>query len=277
MKTQAKITVKAWQSPGILLEKYHYTSGTVEPLLKHSHDEYQLGLSFNCQGEYYYRGSYNPIPIGSLSIINSGEVHSPSQRTSLLTPVSFLMMHVDSNLLKTITSEIACKQVSFPFFPQASIRDCQIISLFQKLYIPETKRLTKLERDSLILDLFASLIIRHAQECPSIKIPKIVKPAIARVRELIQSYYADNLSLKKLANIAGLSPYYLSRSFSREMGVSLSAYQMQIRIDRAKKLLAQGKPIVRIAYETGFYDQSHFALHFKRLVGTTPGNYKKEQ
>ncbi|KST63709.1 helix-turn-helix domain-containing protein [Mastigocoleus testarum] len=277
MRTQSKITVKAWQSPGILLEKYDYTSGTVEPLPKHSHDEYQLGLSFNCQGEYYYRGSYNPIPIGSLSIIHSGEVHSPSQRNSLPTPVSFLMMHVDSNLLKTITSEIACKRVSFPFFPQVSIRDRQIISMFQELYIPETKRLTKLERDSLILDLFASLIILHAQERPSIQIPKIVKPAIARVRDFIQCHYADNLSLKELANIAGLSSYYLSRSFSRGMGVSLSAYQMQIRIDQAKKLLAQGKPIVMIASEIGFYDQSHFALHFKRLVGTTPGNYKKEQ
>ena len=61
------------------------------------------------------------------------------------------------------------------------------------------------------------------------------------------------------------------------MGLSLSAYQMQIRIDRAKKLLARGTPIARVASEMGFYDQSHFGSHFKRLVGTTPRNYRKEQ
>lgn len=277
MGTQAKITVKAWQKKGILLERYDYTAGSVEPLPKHSHDEYQLGLSFNCQGEYYYRGSYNPIPVGSLSIIHSGEVHSPSERTSLPSPVRFLMMHVDPNLLQSIRTEIACKQVSLPFFPQVSIRDRQIINLFQNLYITKNKRLTKLEGDSLILDLFSSLIIRHAQERPSIKLPRKVKPAIARVRDFLQCHCVDNLSLKELADIAGLSRYYLSRSFSQEMGVSLSAYQMQIRIDRAKKLLAQGRAIATVASETGFYDQSHFGSHFKRLVGTTPGNYKKEQ
>ena len=277
MKTQAKITVKAWQNKGILVEQYDYTAGLVEPLPKHAHDEYQLGLSFNCQGEYYYRGSSNPIPIGNLSIIHSGEIHSPSQRTSLPTPVSFLMMHAEPNLLKAIASEIASKEVSFPFFPQVSIRDRQIIGLFQNLSFVQNKKITKLERDSLILDLFAFLIIRHAQERPSIKLPRKVKPKIARVRDFLQCHYADNLSLKELADIASLSRYYLSRSFSREMGVSLSAYQMQIRIDRAKKLLAQGRSIAITANETGFYDQSHFALHFKRLVGTTPGNYKKEQ
>jgi hypothetical protein len=43
----AEISVHAWASDGILLERYAYTSGFVEPLPKHSHEEYQFGLSFN--------------------------------------------------------------------------------------------------------------------------------------------------------------------------------------------------------------------------------------
>lgn len=89
MKTkQAKITVSASQLPGILIEKYTYSAGAIEPLPKHSHQEYQLGISFNCQGEYFYRGAYHPIPIGNLSIIHSGEVHSPSDRTYLPQPAT---------------------------------------------------------------------------------------------------------------------------------------------------------------------------------------------
>ena len=73
MKTaRAQLTVKTSQLQGVLVEKYIYTLGSVEPLPKHSHQEYQLGISFNCQGEYFYRGAYHPIPIGSLSIIHSG-------------------------------------------------------------------------------------------------------------------------------------------------------------------------------------------------------------
>ena len=67
---QAKITVLTSQLPGILVEKYVYSAGRVEPLPKHSHHEYQLGMSLDCQGEYFYRGAYHPIPIGNLSIIH---------------------------------------------------------------------------------------------------------------------------------------------------------------------------------------------------------------
>ena len=69
----------------------------------------------------------------------------------------------------------------------------------------------------------------------------------------------------------------LSRLFKREIGLSLNAYQLQIRIDHAKKLLINGVPIALVASETGFYDQSHFNRYFKRLVGTTPKNYKQGQ
>ncbi|MBD2058167.1 hypothetical protein H6F88_19495 [Oculatella sp. FACHB-28] len=46
----ADISVQAWQSDGVLLEQYCYTAGTVEPLPKHCHEEYQFGLSFDCAG-----------------------------------------------------------------------------------------------------------------------------------------------------------------------------------------------------------------------------------
>jgi AraC-like DNA-binding protein len=44
---------------------------------------------------------------------------------------------------------------------------------------------------------------------------------------------------------------------------------------RGKILLAQGVPIVRAATEVGFYDQSHFTYHFKRLLSFTPATYQK--
>ena len=68
--TAAKVSVKVWEADGVLLEHYAYTPGAVEPLPKHAHAEYQFGLSFDCQGEYAYRGSRHVIPQGRLSIIH---------------------------------------------------------------------------------------------------------------------------------------------------------------------------------------------------------------
>ena len=275
MKTPAKVTVKASQLPGILLEQYYYTPGSLIPLPKHSHHEYQLGLSFNRQGKYYYRGAYHPIPIGNLSIIHSGEVHCPNEITYLAEPAHFWMMHVDPSLLEEALLEIAEKPASLPFFTEPVLSDRTLIQLFHHLCLALTTNASNLERDSLMSDFFSSLIIQKTGLIPKIKPEE--KPAIAIVRDFLHSHYDENISLAKLAEISGLSRFYLSRLFKREMGLSLSNYQLQIRIDRAKKLLIAGMPIVRIASATGFYDQSHFSQYFKRLVGTTPKNYQKKQ
>ncbi|MEM8781204.1 MAG: AraC family transcriptional regulator, partial [Cyanobacteria bacterium P01_G01_bin.49] len=215
-----------------------------------------------------------PVPIGSLSIIHSGEVHSPSERTYLPKPVSFLMMHLDPSLLEETALEIA-DNARIPFFTEPILSDRSLAKLFDNLCTAIAINTTKLTRDSLLLD-FSSKLVNYDQKLTFELYPHI-KPAITRVCDYLQTHYEDNVSLAELADIAQMSRFYLSRLFKREKGLSLSAYQTQIKIDRAKKLLSQGMSISTVASTTGFYDQSHFGYHFKRLVGTTPGNYRSGQ
>jgi AraC-like DNA-binding protein len=63
--------------------------------------------------------------------------------------------------------------------------------------------------------------------------------------------------------------------FSRATGMPPHAYQIQLRIMRAKLLLKKW-PIASVAALTGFVDQSHFTRQFKRLVGVTPAQYAGE-
>ncbi len=273
MQARAKITVSTSQLPGILIEKYSYSEGAVEPLPKHSHKAYQLGMSFDCQGEYYYRGAYHPVPIGKLSIIHSGEVHSPSERTYLSQPATFFMMHADPSLLEETALEIADK-VDLPFFTEPILSDRSLARLFHNLCVASQTNPNKLTKNSLALDFFSRLIT-HNKKLP-LKCDRIDNKAISKVCDYLQANYDENVSLAELADLVGTSRFYLSRLFRRQKGISLSAYQTQIKIDRAKKLLSQGMPISTTAIATGFYDQSHFGHHFKRLVGTTPGNYRQQ-
>ena len=282
MVKRSQIAVKAFQLQNILLEQYIYSVGAVEPLPKHSHQEYQLGMSFNCQGEYFYRGAYHPIPVGNLSIIHSGEVHSPSERTYLPQPATFWMMHVKPSLLEDTALEIAGNP-KVPFFTEPVLGDRHLVKLFQNLCLTLPSNSSQLKQDSAILDFFSYLITHktklnpksYSTEKPAI--PKATGRVIALVCDYLQANYADNVSLAELADLVGMSRFYLSRLFRREKGISLNAYQTQIKVDRAKKLLSQEMPISQVATATGFYDQSHFGYHFKRLVGTTPGNYSKGQ
>jgi quercetin dioxygenase-like cupin family protein len=74
--TDEQHAIQAWSCPDLLLEHYCYAPGPAEPLSKHVHDEYQLGLSLNWLGEYDYRGTHYRVPAGSLSVIHPGEMHA---------------------------------------------------------------------------------------------------------------------------------------------------------------------------------------------------------
>jgi AraC-like DNA-binding protein len=269
----AQISVHAWESDGILLEQYAYTSGSVKPLPRHSHEEYQFGLSFNCQGEYRYRGAYHSIPTGSLSVIHSSEVHSPSDRTYLPAPAHFTMMHIRPTWLHTIASEMAEKPASLPLFSTAFLTDAKLNQLFLALQAAADQRASKLEQDVALWGFLSYLIRHYASNSPSVCPWKPVPMAVTLALEYLHAHYTNTISLEALAAIAGLSRFHFCRVFRKEVGVSSSAYQTQLRIAQAKKLLVQGCSITKVATATGFYDQSHFGWHFKRQVGVTPGAY----
>lgn len=269
----ANISIRAWEADGILLEQYAYTSGTVEPLPKHTHETYQLGLSFDCSGEYYYGGEYHCIPTGSLSIIHWGEVHSPSDRTYLPEPVSFWMMHIHPAWLQTITAEINERFAVPPFFKTVFITDSMLNHLFLKLHSVISKPISQLEQDTDLWQFLSYLVVHHAQEHPCVSPHSSSHAGVKVARDYLHVHYADEIALDELAQIAGLSRFHFCRIFRKEVGVSPSTYQTQLRIAQAKKLLVQGMSIATVASLTGFYDQSHFGWHFKRQVGVTPKRY----
>jgi AraC-like DNA-binding protein len=106
-------------------------------------------------------------------------------------------------------------------------------------------------------------------------------PATAPLRQLVQDVQdhlhgarQQKLSLASLAQRFGLDKYKLIRLFSRFTGVTPNKYLTILRVEQAKKLLVAGQPLVEVALEAGFYDQSHFPHYFQAYTGLTPGSYR---
>jgi AraC-like DNA-binding protein len=99
--------------------------------------------------------------------------------------------------------------------------------------------------------------------------------SIERAKDYLAEHYAEEVSLEVLANIAHLSPFHLARLFRHVVGLPPHAYQIQVRLSHARKLLAQGFSVSSVAQETGFFDQTHFTKQFKQHIGVTPGTYRK--
>lgn len=100
--------------------------------------------------------------------------------------------------------------------------------------------------------------------------------AIRKVGELIARHYAEPFSLQQLSRLCGMSQTAFTDKFKRHMGRTFLEYRNDIRIRVACSLLREsdGK-IIAIARDTGFDDLSFFNKTFKKLVGVSPGQYRK--
>ena len=99
-----------------------------------------------------------------------------------------------------------------------------------------------------------------------------MKPAT----DYIQSHYTEDVTIEKLASMAGMPESSFRNRFTQTFGISPGRYITTIRLNAARKLLeATEKPLSEIAVETGFFDQSHLTKLFKRERGVTPGEYRR--
>jgi transcriptional regulator GlxA family with amidase domain len=171
-------------------------------------------------------------------------------------------------------SQTAQPASSLPNFVSGVIPDARLIEIFLQLHRLLEGCGTRLHRESLLLDFLTELIPRISKEpSPSPAIGR-ESPAVGRALEYLNEHYDRRVSLNELAALANLSPYHFHRTFCRQTGIPPHAYQIQVRIARAKRLVRESWPLARVASAAGFADQSHFARHFKRLVGVTPAQYR---
>jgi transcriptional regulator GlxA family with amidase domain len=98
--------------------------------------------------------------------------------------------------------------------------------------------------------------------------------ALCKAIEFIDAHLAERFTLEDLANAVGVSRYHFARQFRISTGRSPMVYQMHVRLERGKQMLARGdRSICDIAATLGFCDQSHFTRTFRRVVGLPPRDY----
>ncbi len=201
-----------------------------------------------------------------------------SESTHLIIPSSF-MADVGAEL-DGIDSESGLT-------PMFRVLDTKLVGLLRALRVEVADG--HLGKDLVTSSLLTQIAVHlHRQSQPANGGPG---PAVRRQRggfsatefqrcaEILHDRLDEKIPLAELAGEFGLSPFYFARAFKRASGFPPHEYQLQLRIERARALLMKDatKTIAEIAAELGFADESHFRRHFRRIVGTTPGQFRKQQ
>ena len=97
---------------------------------------------------------------------------------------------------------------------------------------------------------------------------------IAEAIDYINANVQQQPSLKDIAGAINLSPFHFQRIFSRWAGVTPKKYLQILTVNRAKRLLAQSKPLLDVSENVGLSSSSRRYDHFVQIEAMTPGAYK---
>ncbi len=95
--------------------------------------------------------------------------------------------------------------------------------------------------------------------------------------EFMADHLGEDITRDDIARAAHLSSYHFSRLFKEQMGRSCNEMLNQLRVDHAAEMLVRSdRALVEIAIDCGFKDQSYFTKVFRKLMGKTPGEYRRQ-
>ncbi len=239
---------------------------------RHTHDTYSIAAIERGGDCFWWRGNMVVAPAGSVIVVPPGEVHTgePLREHGWL----YRVMYVSPDWLHRIAADMTGGAGGGVSFRASVYNDRDLNELMLLILSTLEKGLSSLERQSQMLWVLSVLLRRHA--VLQAVVPGGNEPYyVQQVRAYLHAHYARNVTLDELAALVNFSPYYLLRSFRQVVGLPPHAYLTSVRINHARRLLQAGASLADVAASTGFTDQSHLSRHFKRLVGVSPGQYRR--
>lgn len=204
---------------------------------------------------------------GQVICVNPGEVHDGMGLNDQIR--SWRMIYVDACVMsREIGDEIeGTPEISCPVIADPLMAD-RISELFNAATSHSAEPL-RCEENLLccVTYLLQTYGARRRRLSPSL-------PSIGRALERLQAQPQQPTTLSELSSIAGLSRFQFLRAFTRQTGISPHAYLIQLRLQRARRLLAKHHTIADTAALAGFADQSHMTRCFVRRLGITPRQYQ---
>jgi AraC-like DNA-binding protein len=262
------VPIRTWRATecgGLDLLHGTFTNHAFRP---HTHETYSIGILERGAMTFACRGSMFTQRPGLIGLINPDEAHTGhAANNEGWTYRSFLP---DVALLRGVFTDLENGSTSLPRLPNV-IDDAPLAQAFALAHQSFEQPASSLARESLMRDALGKLLVRHAIRAP---VKELARAPLGQVRALLEEDFTRNVTLDELAQLAGLNAFTLLRAFRKTFGLPPHAYQLQVRLRHAKRLLRQGETPARAALETGFADQSHFGRHFRRAFGITPQQYR---
>ncbi len=250
---------------------------------RHCHIPFEIGLVLEGNGEYSVGEKAYPILPGDVFVYASNELHSITSIGK--SGLSLLNLQFDPRYLwGNSTDSLSEESINLCFshnphfenrIPKEQAGKIAELMLEIKKEFVEQKPEYSLTVKSILNMILISLIRDFDYTNKSTPLSRGRLHSIRKVIAYIDNNLSEDLSLKVLSDIAGVTPNYFSALFHSVSGITLWEYINSKRIDKAIRLISENeKSMLEIASECGFNNTANFNKIFRKQTGMTPSKYR---
>lgn len=230
----------------------------------HRHDTYTIGITTQGVQTFNYRGSVRHSWPSQIFVLHPDELHDG--RAGDDGGFGYRVLYVDPAIIRDALGGCALPFIRDPVTDDRPLR-AAVTSMLSDLDEPfEDLRITS-GMSSLAQALLAAS--RRPRERR-----RIDDKAVQTVRDLLLAGIDSRVGSRDLEIATGLNRWTLARHFRAAYGVSPYHFLLLRRLDRARTLIRDGRPLADVALRLGFADQSHLTRHFRRAYGLPPGGWR---
>lgn len=254
----------------------------------HSHPVLEISVPRECSGTYTVRNQQIPFEPGDIFVFRSNEEHCITSLKGEQDPVclgihfypSILWSAGDSYSAGSFLRYFSAGNREFHNRMPASSPYTGQMQLFIQNIEKEFEN-KKAAYDLSIHLSIISLLICVMREYPARdeQLTSCSPESLQRISDAmhyIDIHFAEDLTLKEIAEQVNVSPAHFSHLFRSINGFTLWDYVISRRISIAQRMLLESDDsVLNIAFECGFHNSTHFNQCFRKLTGMTPSQYRK--
>jgi AraC-like DNA-binding protein len=231
----------------------------------HRHDTYALGLTLHGIQTFRYRGAERFSSPGNVIVLHPDEVHDGAAGTS--DGLIYRMIYLPPELI----GAVAGHRRALPFVANPVVADRGLWQALADILGDLGQEPGDLLMDDVTMRVFAGL--SRQAGASSKAVAGNARSAVLLARDFLEDHCDETVRSEALEAVTGLDRHELARQLRRVLGTSPHRYLVMRRLDRAKRLLAEGAALADAAAHAGFADQAHFTRHFRKAFGMTPGRW----